>query len=94
MALLTVLSVVATIVTAILLFKIYQFVTRASFFDMPEKITVKPLETVKEKRKAVLKRRFRLEDVPDDLDAIIVGSGMGGLTCAGLLARAGKKVRG
>lgn len=35
---------------------------------------------------------FKPEHVPANLDAIVIGSGMGGLSCAGLLARAGKKV--
>ena len=30
--------------------------------------------------------------IPKDIDAIIIGSGIGGLTCAGLLSRAGKRV--
>ncbi|CAG0888764.1 unnamed protein product [Cyprideis torosa] len=40
----------------------------------------------------VLKQSFSPEKVPDDLDAIIIGSGIGGLTTAALLAKAGKRV--
>ena len=36
--------------------------------------------------------RFKEYKVPDNLDAIVIGSGIGGLSCAGYLARAGWKV--
>ena len=35
---------------------------------------------------------FTSKKVPEDLDAVVVGSGIGGLSCAALLAKAGKKV--
>lgn len=35
---------------------------------------------------------FRVDRVPEALDAIIIGSGVGGLTAAALLAKAGKRV--
>eukprot|EP01060_Flectonema_neradi_P000726 TRINITY_DN10451_c2_g5_i1.p1 TRINITY_DN10451_c2_g5~~TRINITY_DN10451_c2_g5_i1.p1 ORF type:complete len:624 (+),score=131.35 TRINITY_DN10451_c2_g5_i1:71-1873(+) len=43
-------------------------------------------------RKALLHDKFHIDKVPDNLDAIVIGSGMGGLTAATLLARSGKKV--
>ncbi|XP_064613670.1 all-trans-retinol 13,14-reductase-like [Liolophura sinensis] len=52
----------------------------------------KPLVTDSKKRDQVLKQGFSPQKVPDDLDAIIVGSGMGGLSTAVMLAKAGKKV--
>jgi prolycopene isomerase len=36
--------------------------------------------------------RFRREARSDRYDVIVVGSGLGGLSCAALLARAGKRV--
>eukprot|EP00164_Ancoracysta_twista_P000103 GFYU01000146.1.p1 GENE.GFYU01000146.1~~GFYU01000146.1.p1 ORF type:complete len:608 (-),score=259.18 GFYU01000146.1:63-1886(-) len=50
------------------------------------------LVTEKEKRDKVLKTGYLKSRIPDNLDAIIVGSGMGGMTCGTLLAKAGKKV--
>uniref|UniRef100_A0A3Q2CY13 All-trans-retinol 13,14-reductase n=1 Tax=Cyprinodon variegatus TaxID=28743 RepID=A0A3Q2CY13_CYPVA len=45
----------------------------------------------KEKNK-VLKQGFLAGKVPDNLDAVIIGSGVGGLGLAVLLAKVGKKV--
>jgi len=46
-------------------------------------------EIIPRKRKAINRNRYRPKKVPENLDAIIVGSGVGGLTAAGLLARIG-----
>jgi all-trans-retinol 13,14-reductase len=35
---------------------------------------------------------FQAKLVPDHLDAIVIGSGIGGLTAAAILAKVGKKV--
>lgn len=35
---------------------------------------------------------FKIEKVPQDLDTIVIGSGLGGLSCAACLARTGKRV--
>ncbi|KAK3760737.1 hypothetical protein RRG08_027307 [Elysia crispata] len=43
-------------------------------------------------RDAVIKQRFKASKIPEFLDAIVIGSGVGGLTSGVLLARAGKKV--
>ena len=39
-----------------------------------------------------IRNRFNKKKIPNDLDYIIIGSGMGGLTCAGLLSKVGKRV--
>ncbi len=44
------------------------------------------------KRDAVLKQGFSQDKVPDDLDAIVIGSGIGGLSVAALLSKAGQRV--
>ncbi|BFZ05380.1 hypothetical protein BsWGS_08419 [Bradybaena similaris] len=43
-------------------------------------------------RDAILKDRFKPAKVPENLDAIIIGSGAGGLSAGVLLTYAGKKV--
>ncbi|EDV26486.1 uncharacterized protein TRIADDRAFT_22982, partial [Trichoplax adhaerens] len=40
----------------------------------------------------LIKNGFALKKVPENLDAIVIGSGVGGLSVAATLARAGKKV--
>ena len=44
------------------------------------------------KRNKVLKNSFSMDKVPKDLDVIVIGSGLGGLSVASLLAKTGKKV--
>uniref|UniRef100_A0A3Q4GUW0 Amine oxidase domain-containing protein n=1 Tax=Neolamprologus brichardi TaxID=32507 RepID=A0A3Q4GUW0_NEOBR len=51
-----------------------------------------PLVADSKLREARLKRGFRVDRVPADLDAVVIGSGIGGLTAAALLSKAGKKV--
>ncbi|XP_039596848.1 all-trans-retinol 13,14-reductase-like [Polypterus senegalus] len=52
----------------------------------------KPLVTDKAARKKVLKQSFTAEKVPENLDAVVIGSGIGGLGVAAILAKAGKRV--
>lgn len=35
---------------------------------------------------------FTTKKIPENLDAIVIGSGIGGLSCAALLAKSGQKV--
>ncbi|XP_063077027.1 inactive all-trans-retinol 13,14-reductase-like [Engraulis encrasicolus] len=51
-----------------------------------------PQEMDQKKRNKVLKKGFSMDRVPENLDAIIIGSGLGGMTTAACLAKAGKKV--
>ncbi|XP_071950182.1 all-trans-retinol 13,14-reductase-like [Antedon mediterranea] len=43
-------------------------------------------------RDKVIKQGFTLQKVPENLDAIVIGSGIGGLSTAAVLSKAGKKV--
>ena len=50
------------------------------------------LVTDGKERDRVLKQSFSEDKVPQELDAIVIGSGMGGLSVAAILAKTGKKV--
>ena len=55
----------------------------------------KPFELDKSKRDSILKNGYsesKLVATGNNFDAIIIGSGIGGLTTAAILAKAGKKV--
>lgn len=43
-------------------------------------------------RRSLLHEKYSPSKVPSDIDVIIIGSGMGGLSCATILSRLGKKV--
>nr|XP_020505268.1 all-trans-retinol 13,14-reductase-like [Labrus bergylta]XP_029136200.1 all-trans-retinol 13,14-reductase-like [Labrus bergylta] len=51
-----------------------------------------PLVTDSRERDERLKRGFRVDRVPPELDAVVIGSGVGGLSAAALLSKAGKRV--
>ena len=78
-------------VLSYLVHQAFLLITRKSFFKPPT-AGWRPLEKDRRKRNERLKRRFHPKLVPKQLDAIVIGSGMGGLTCAALMSRAGKKV--
>jgi all-trans-retinol 13,14-reductase len=44
------------------------------------------------KKRSLLHEKFNVSKVPADLDYVIIGSGMAGLSCAAILARLGRKV--
>ncbi|KAI6652584.1 hypothetical protein LOD99_4369 [Oopsacas minuta] len=56
--------------------------------DPPHQSTIEP-QAVRDK---VLRKGFLPKHVPDNLDAIIIGSGVGGLSTGALLAKLGKRV--
>lgn len=61
------------------------------FAKLPDR-PVEELVTDRAQRDKVIKDGFNPNKVPNQLDAIVIGSGMGGLTAAALLAKVGKRV--
>ena len=50
------------------------------------------VEVDQHKRDRVIKQGFHPDKVPKDLDAIVIGSGIGGLATAAILSKAGRRV--
>ncbi|XP_066498154.1 all-trans-retinol 13,14-reductase [Hoplias malabaricus] len=61
-------------------------------FDFDTREPLKPMVLERKQKNKVLKQGFLSSKVPQDLDAIVIGSGIGGLGIAVLLAKVGKKV--
>uniref|UniRef100_A0A8B9QUD2 Amine oxidase domain-containing protein n=1 Tax=Anas platyrhynchos TaxID=8839 RepID=A0A8B9QUD2_ANAPL len=61
-------------------------------FARPPTDPPRPLVMDQRARDRVLKRGFSAARVPRDLDAVVIGSGIGGLAAAGTLAKVGKRV--
>ncbi|XP_076851829.1 all-trans-retinol 13,14-reductase [Brachyhypopomus gauderio] len=61
-------------------------------FEVDTREPLKPMVLDKKEKNKVLKQGFESRRVPQHLDAIVIGSGAGGLGLAVLLAKVGKKV--
>lgn len=61
-------------------------------FEIDTRESLKKRVYDKKEKKKVLKQGFMASKVPDNIDAIVIGSGIGGLGLAVLLAKVGKKV--
>lgn len=61
-------------------------------FTQDTRTMPRPKVIDQKQRDAVLKQSYSSEKVPADLDAVIIGSGIGGLSVAAIMAKAGKKV--
>uniref|UniRef100_A0A7N8YDH8 Si:ch1073-13h15.3 n=1 Tax=Mastacembelus armatus TaxID=205130 RepID=A0A7N8YDH8_9TELE len=65
---------------------------KPSPFSLESVRPLAPREFNQKKRDKVIKQGFSLTKVPQGLDVIVIGSGIGGLTAAATLAKAGKRV--
>ncbi|XP_069760710.1 all-trans-retinol 13,14-reductase-like [Narcine bancroftii] len=70
----------------------FYFGTCPNPFAVDTRKLPQPLVLDKKARDKVLKQGFTTDRVPTHLDAIVIGSGIGGLVVAAVLAKAGKRV--
>ncbi|XP_036407898.1 all-trans-retinol 13,14-reductase-like [Megalops cyprinoides] len=84
-------ALTALVVLAMVLF-IQYCSARPTIFSLESVRPPGPLVTDQKKRDEVLKRGFRVDRVPQNPDAIVIGSGIGGLTAAAVLAKSGKRI--
>lgn len=68
------------------------YLTTFRKIDIPKNYKQNNTKYVRKSNTKIEKNRFSKNKIPDNIDVIVVGSGIGGLTCASLLARVGKKV--
>ncbi|KAL7860695.1 hypothetical protein AOLI_G00170440 [Acnodon oligacanthus] len=80
------------VLLVVLLFKYVFGSSGPSPFDFDSREPLKPMVLDEKEKNKVLKQGFLASRVPRDLDAIVIGSGIGGLGVAVLLAKVGKKV--
>ena len=62
------------------------------YYSKPKHYMKKPLHTIENKRVDITRDRYNKSKIPNDIDTIVIGSGIGGLSCAAYLSKVGKKV--
>ncbi|XP_029292618.1 LOW QUALITY PROTEIN: all-trans-retinol 13,14-reductase-like [Cottoperca gobio] len=83
---------IVCVALVIYILKYFFFSSGPNPFGKDTREPLKQMVHDKKEKNKVLKQGFVASKVPDDLDAIIIGSGIGGLGLAVLLSKAGKKV--
>jgi len=61
-------------------------------FEEDERKARKKYEHDQKKRNAVIAQSFSKDKIPEKLDAIVIGSGIGGMTTAAIMSKSGKRV--
>lgn len=84
--------VVILLALVAILFKYVLGTSGKNPFAIDTREPLKPMVFDRKLKNKVLKQGFLANKIPQDLDAIVVGSGIGGLAIAVLLAKVGKKV--
>lgn len=91
----TSIKVFVTLATGFLIIQVFRWSRLAKArnpFAKDDRQKRRPYITDQKKRDQILKQSFHPDKVPTELDAIVIGSGIGGLSTACILAKAGRKV--
>ena len=62
------------------------------YYYKPKQYSKPQLNTLETKRVDITRDRYNKSKIPHDIDVIVIGSGIGGLSCAAYLSKVGKKV--
>lgn len=84
--------VVSSLFLAIQVIRWYRQGKSLNPFSQDDRKKRRPYVTDQRQRDKVLKQSFSADKVPEDLDAVVIGSGIGGLTTAAIMAKSGKRV--
>ena len=86
-------AVAALVVVASLCMAAKLYLSRQHHSKIPRGFTTKKMidASAMPKNKTIINDIYATRKLPDDIDYIVIGSGIGGLTCAGMLSRAGQR---
>ena len=76
---------------AIMSWMLYQLLTADLKKRLPKDYSLKKIDKIISED-GDLRNGYSKRKIPSDIDVIVIGSGIGGLTCAGLLSKIGKRV--
>merc|ERR1711953_797142 len=85
-------QLIFVIAVAIIVWKILSCIQKKNPFEFDAWLPRKPYVHNQKERAKVIKQNFSVEKIPDNLDAILIGSGIGSLTTAAILSKVGKRV--
>ena len=73
-------------------FGIFLFICKNYIIWEPKGYKYYKYQKIKTKRANILRDGYSKKKIPENIDVIVIGSGIGGMVLAGLLSRVGKRV--